>query len=480
MITSSQNEFKRKQGHFMGWILFSLICSSGGVAHAQATPIDWTKAEDEAVTLLQNLIRLDTSNPPGNEIIAANFLKKVFDEAGIESNIYESAPGRGNIIARLKGDGKEKPILLLGHLDVVGVERDHWTMDPFGREIKNGRIYGRGASDMKALVAVEAMTLLLAKRSGLPLHRDLIFAGVSDEESSGKYGIQFLVEKHWPEIDAEFSFNEGGRGRPSARTGNVEWVGIQTTEKRPYNLRVVARGTSAHASLETPDNAIYTLARALDRFAKYEPPVRLNETTKKYLEEIGKLENLPADWYEKVGKVKAENVNDGSRPRLGESLGLYATLHDTVSPTILRGGFRSNVIPAIAEVNLNCRLLPDTDIADFVAELKNIVHESKVEIQYDGDSRPRAPATSFNTAAFRAYERVVKKTYGESVPLIPTMGTGATDSAFLRAKGMASYGITPFVDDQPSNAHGNDESISHQGFRDGVKFVFEVTQELQR
>lgn len=464
----------------VGIALIFIIELSNHPLLAQPKPMEWSRAQDEAVSLFQDLIRINTSNPPGNEILAANYLKKIFDEAGVPSNVYESAPGRGNLIARLKGDGKEKPLLLLGHLDVVGVERDHWTVDPFGAEIKNGRIYGRGASDMKALVAAEVMALLWAKRSQLPLHRDLIFAGVSDEESSGKYGIQFLINKHWPEIDAEFSFNEGGRGRPSARTGKVEWVGIQTTEKRPYNLRLVAHGTSAHASLETPDNPIYTLARALHRLAKYEPPMKLNETTQKYLEEVGKLEGLPEGWYEKVSKVNAEDNTVESQRRAVESAGFYATLHDTISPTILRGGFRSNVIPAVAEVNLNCRLLPDTDITEFVAELKNVIHESMIDIEYDPDSRPRTPATSFHTAAFKAYDTVVKQTFGESVPLIPVMGTGATDSAFLRAKGMASYGIAPFVDDKASYAHGNNESISLSGFRGGVKFVYEVIQELER
>ena len=260
------------------WIgVLLALCLSCSPLVAQSGPIDWPKTQDEAVVILQNLIRLDTSNPPGHEILAAQQLKRIFDEAGIESSVYESAPGRGNIVARLKGDGSKRPVLLLGHLDVVGVERDHWTMDPFGGEIKGGRLYGRGAADMKSLVATEVMTLLLAKRSAIPLHRDLIFAGVADEESSSEYGIQYLILNHWPEIEAEFSFNEGGRIESSPRTGKVDWVGIQTTEKRPYNLRVIARGTSAHASLETPDSPIYTLARALVRLSEYQPPLKLNE-----------------------------------------------------------------------------------------------------------------------------------------------------------------------------------------------------------
>ncbi len=446
---------------------------------AQPRPIDWPKVQEEAVVILQNLVRLDTSNPPGHEIIAANQLKKIFDEAGVESSVYESTPGRGNIVARLKGDGSKRPVLLLGHLDVVGVERDHWTMDPFGGEIKGGRLYGRGAADMKGLVAAEVMTLLLAKRSGLPLHRDLIFAGVADEESSSEDGIQFLIRKHWPEIEAEFSFNEGGRIEPLARTGKVEWVGIQTTEKRPYNLRLRARGTSAHASLETPDSPIYTLARALVRLSQYEPPLKLNETTRKYVDEIGKLERLPENWYENSHKVKPGEWPNAGHDRTSQNLGLYSMLHDTISPTLLAGGYRTNVIPAEAEVNLNCRLLPDTDVVTFAGTLKQVIHEEQIEIQYPPDSRPLTPPTPFATTAFKAYERVVKDTYGDTVPLIPIMSTGATDSSFLRARGMVSYGIDPFIEDRPSNAHGNDESISIKGFHDGVTFLYQVIEQLQ-
>jgi acetylornithine deacetylase/succinyl-diaminopimelate desuccinylase-like protein len=455
------------------------LCLSGSPLFAQAGLIDWAKAQDEAVGILQDLIRLDTSNPPGREILAAQQLKRIFDESGIESSVYESAPGRGNIVARLRGDGSKRPVLLLGHLDVVGVERDHWTVDPFGGEIKGGRLYGRGAADMKSLVAAEVMTLLLFKRSAIPLHRDLIFAGVADEESSSEYGIQYLILKHWPEIEAEFSFNEGGRIESSPRTGKVDWVGIQTTEKRPYNLRIIARGTSAHASLETPDNPIHTLAQALARLSEYQPPLKLNETTRKYVEEIGQLEHLPGDWYKESHKVRSGGWPDAHGEGTVQSLALYATLHDTLSPTVLAGGYRSNVIPAEAEVNLNCRLLPDTDIGEFIEAIRKVIHEEKVEIKYQSDSRPRTSPTPYTTAAFRAYEGVVKKTLGEAIPLIPIMGTGATDSSFLRARGMASYGIDPFVEDHPSNAHGNDESISLKGYRDGVMFLFEVIERLQ-
>jgi acetylornithine deacetylase/succinyl-diaminopimelate desuccinylase-like protein len=456
-----------------------ILCCSCSPLFAQPKPIDWQKAQDEAVVILQTLIRLDTTNPPGHEIDAANQLKRIFAEAGIESTVYESAPGRGNVVARLKGDGSKKPVLMLGHLDVVGVERDHWKVDPFGGELKDGRLYGRGAADMKGLVAAEVMTLLLTKRSGLPLHRDLIFAGVADEESSSEYGVRYLIQKHWPEIEAEFSFNEGGRIEASPRTGKVEWVGIQTTEKRPYNLRVIAHGTSAHASLETPDSPIYALARALVRLSEYQPPLKLNETTRKYVEEIGKLEHLPGDWYEESHKVSAGGGPDPHGNRPGQSAALYASLHDTISPTQLAGGYRSNVIPAEAEVNLNCRLLPDTDIVQFVDTLRKVIHEEQVEIKYQSDSRPLTSPTPYTTAAFKSYESVVKKTLGEAIPLIPIMGTGATDSSFLRAHGMASYGIDPFVEDHPSNAHGNDESISLKGYRDGVKFLFEVIEQLQ-
>jgi acetylornithine deacetylase/succinyl-diaminopimelate desuccinylase-like protein len=197
------------------------------------------------------------------------------------------------------------------------------------------------------------------------------------------------------------------------------------------------------------------------------------------VEEIGKLERLPGDWYRESHKVKSGGRPEAAGDRAGQDLALYATLHDTISPTILAGGYRSNVIPAEAEVNLNCRLLPDTDIVEFVETIRKVIHEEQVEIKYQSDSRPRTSPTPYSTAAFRAYEKVVKKTLGETIPLIPVMGTGATDNSYLRARGMASYGIDPFVEDHPSNAHGNDESISLKGYRDGVRFLFEVIEQLQ-
>lgn len=457
---------------------FTWVFVSSGFGQPPSSA-DMRALQAEALQILQGLIRIDTSNPPGRETEAAKYLQTVLAKEGIEAQIFESAPGRGNLIARIKGAGAKRPLLLLGHTDVVGVEREHWTFDPFAAEVRNGRIYGRGVADMKALVAAEAALMVWIKRFKLPLTRDLIFLAVADEESTGKFGIQFMIENHWALFgDAEYSFNEGGRGRPVLRDGKVQLVGVQTTEKRPYNLHLIAHGRSGHASMEMPDNAIYALAEALQKLKTYEPPVRLNATTRRNLELTARLNGTTlAALLRRGAKRGADADGEGEAPEAGAEMGLYATLHDTISPTILQGGFRSNVIPATAEVNLNCRLLPDTAVEAFVAQLKQVINNPSIEIKYRPESRP-AGASPYDTEAFRAIQRVVHKMYGPDVPLAPTMGTGATDSAFLRAQGMISYGIAPYPDDHPSHAHGNDESLGLEAFYSGVRFLHDVVAAL--
>src|SRR5579871_1799928 len=208
-----------------------------GVSLAQSSP-DFGKAQDEAVKILADLIKIDTSNPPGNETRAAEYIKSVLAAEGIPAQIYESAPGRGNLVARLKGNGKKKPLLLLGHLDVVGVERDKWTVEPFAAIIKDGYLYGRGAHDDKAMDAANLEVMLMLHRLKVPLDRDVILLAEAGEEGTPHFGIDFMIEKHWDEIACEYSLNEGGDSPEVA--GTVPYIGISTTEKVPRGLTFVA------------------------------------------------------------------------------------------------------------------------------------------------------------------------------------------------------------------------------------------------
>src|SRR6516164_7293499 len=250
---------------------FALFLAAG-TGLAQPAP-DSTASRDEAVKFLAELVKIDTSNPPGNEARAAEYIKGVLAAEGIPAQIYESAPGRGNLVARLKGNGKKKPLLLMAHLDVVGVERDKWTVDPFGGVIKDGYLYGRGAIDDKSMDAANLEVFLLLHRLKVPLDRDVILLSEAGEEGTTEFGIDFMIAKHWDEIASEYALNEGGDMRED--NGKVQYVAVSTTQKVPRGFSLVAQGSSGHGSAPRVDNAIAHLAGAVDKVARWEAPMRL-------------------------------------------------------------------------------------------------------------------------------------------------------------------------------------------------------------
>lgn len=258
-------------------IATSSLLAAGQKSAPDFQPPDFQAARDETVQILSGFIRIDTSNPPGNETKGAEYLKAILDRERIPSEIFELEPGRGNIVARLKGNGKKRPLLLMGHIDVVGVERDKWTVDPFGGLVKDGYVYGRGASDDKGMTSVCLEVFLLLHRLKVPLDRDVIFMAEAGEEGTTRVGIDFMVEQHWDKIECEFALNEGGS--IYAPEGRVKYVGVATTEKVPRGFRLVARGTSGHGSVPRPDNAITHLAAAVAKVGNWNVPMRLNETT---------------------------------------------------------------------------------------------------------------------------------------------------------------------------------------------------------
>src|SRR5437588_8506070 len=266
--------------------LFTILLFGAAVFAQQSTP-DFNKAHDEALKFLVELVKINTSNPPGNEARAAEYIKGVLAAEGIQAQIYESAPGRGNLVARLKGNGKKKPLLLMGHLDVVGVERDKWTVDPFAAVIKDGYIYGRGSHDDKGMDAANLEVFLLLHRLKAPLDRDVILLAEAGEEGTTQFGIDFMVANHWNDIACEYALNEGG-GTPE-ENGKVLYVGVSTTEKVPRGLRLIARGTSGHGSAPRVDNAIIHLAAAVARVGTWEAPMRLNETTRRFFQQLAKI-----------------------------------------------------------------------------------------------------------------------------------------------------------------------------------------------
>jgi acetylornithine deacetylase/succinyl-diaminopimelate desuccinylase-like protein len=268
--------------------LLALLASSSIALPFQKAPApDFAAAREEVVKILSGFIRIDTSNPPGNETRGAEYLKAILDREGIASEIFEMEPGRGNIVARIKGNGSRKPLLLMGHIDVVGVEREKWTVDPFGAVIKDGYLYGRGSSDDKGMASACLEVFLLLHRLKVPLDRDIIFLAEAGEEGTSTVGIDYMVAQHWDKIECEYALNEGGM--IYAPDGKVKYVGVATTEKVPRGFRLVARGTSGHGSIPRQDNAITHLAAAVAKVGNWQSPMRLNETTRAFFSRLSKI-----------------------------------------------------------------------------------------------------------------------------------------------------------------------------------------------
>jgi acetylornithine deacetylase/succinyl-diaminopimelate desuccinylase-like protein len=433
---------------------------------------DFAVAREETVRNLAAFIRVDTSNPPGNETRGAEFIKQLLDQEGIPSEILALEPARGNIVARLKGSGKKRPLLLMGHMDVVGVERDKWTVDPFAGVIKDGYLYGRGAIDDKGMTIALLHTFITLKRLNVPLDRDVIFLACAGEESSTHVGIDFMVAKHWDKIACEFALNEGGR--ILEENGRVKYVAVATAEKVPRPFLLSARGTSGHGSRPLPDNAIVHLAAAVAKLGTWQAPMRLNDTTREYFKRLATISP--------PGQARLyTNLDD---PQVQETLRLKepamnAALRTTFTPTIIKGGFRLNVIPGDALAQIDVRALPDEDIEALASEVRRLIDDPQIEVVPPASAgRPATPPSRMDTEMFAALERAQKKLFPGAITL-PQMTVGATDSAQLRAKGVQAYGINTLVNDTDgARMHGNDERVNITGLGTFLEYLWAVVTDV--
>jgi len=439
------------------------------VSLSSQTNPDFARNRDEALRNLQGLVRIDTSNPPGNESKAVDYLKAILDKEGISNEILAGNKERANLVARIKGNGKKKPILLMGHTDVVGVERDKWTVDPFAAVIKDGFLYGRGSMDDKDNAAVSLQVLLMLHRQKTPLDRDVIVLFESAEEGGGgNIGIGYVVQQHWDKIESEFAILEGGG--ITTQDNKVQFVGVATTEKVPNGTRLVAKGVSGHGSMPRPDNPIVHLAAAVAKLGAYQPPMRLNETTRAYFQRLAKVSS-PEDAFlythledPIIGPMVQEKI------RLTKVM-QNSMLRTSISPNIINGGFRSNVIPGEAEATLDIRALPDEDMNEFIASLKRVINDPAVEVIANVSSRPKTPPSSLDSEMFKALEKAQTKVFPGAIT-IPGMLTGATDGAQLRAKGVQAYGVGGYLINGESLAHSNDERVSVEGIGKFLEFMY--------
>ncbi len=441
-----------------------------------AQSLDWPRVHAEAVDHLVKLIRIDTTSPPGNETKAAEYVRNALRKEGLAANIFALEPSRGNLVCRFKGNGKKRPVMLLGHTDVVGVQREKWPLDPFAGIRKDGYIFGRGASDDKVHVAAGIMLMALLQRYHVKLDRDVIFLAEAGEEGTTRVGIDYMVAQHWPEIDAEFSLAEGGGA--VERNGKVQYVQVDTSEKIPRGMKLVAHGLAGHASKPSRRNAVLHLAAAVAKFEDWQPPMRLSDTTRTYFERLAAV-SPPAAAARYRTLLAMKNTAEVENYLAEHEPDRYTLLRTSIVPTILNAGFRSNVIPSEAEATLDVRALPDEDVPALVEQIRKVIGDPTVEVVPPrAGGRPAAPPSRIDTPMFAALEAVSKRMYPGSA-VMPGIGWGATDSAQLRAKGVQAYGIGPVtVAGVPGGAHTDDERMREASVHKFVEFLWYTVLEL--
>jgi acetylornithine deacetylase/succinyl-diaminopimelate desuccinylase-like protein len=461
-------------------MVISMLASLLALAIQTAPAPEWSRLEAETMEHFQALLRFDTTDPPGREKEAADYLKQVLEKEGIPVEMFALEPHRPNLVARLKGSGKKRPLLIMAHTDTVNVDPKKWTFPPFSATRDSGYVYGRGSVDDKDNVTAALMVMLELKRKNVPLDRDVIFLAESGEEGSTRVGIQFMVNEHLAKIEAEYCLAEGGgvvRGG-----GQVKYASVQTIEKIPYAAEVIARGVAGHGSIPLKSNAIAHLSKAVAAIADWSPPVRLNETTSMYFERLASI-SAPdaAARYRSV--LDPTTVGAADEYFLEHEPRHASMLRTSVSPNIFQGGYRVNVIPSEARATLDIRALPDENMESFLDQIRKVVNDPAVEVKFaERDVRPGSREQPLDSDAFLAIESMVKKHY--DAPTLPSMSTGATDMAYLRGKGIQCYGIGPALDEEDGpkgfGAHSDQERILESELHRFVRFNWDVVVELAR
>jgi acetylornithine deacetylase/succinyl-diaminopimelate desuccinylase-like protein len=450
-----------------------------GPAHAQQSYlVDWDAVGREAIDHLVELVKIPSVNPPGNETEVAEYISAALAADGIESEFYALEAERANLVARYRGNGSKEPILIMGHTDVVGVQRDKWYADPFSGVRKDGFIYGRGTLDDKDNVAAGMMVMILLQRLGVELDRDVIFLAEAGEEGTPDVGINFMVDKHWDVIAAEYCIAEGGQG--VIRDGKVHTFGVETTEKIPRRVTLVARGTPGHGSIPRLDNAVMILANAVSKAAAWQTEMRLNETTETYFSRMATI--APPEEAYLYENVANPELTDAIQQTFLETFPYhYSILRTSVVPTVIDAGFRRNVIPSEAKAMLDIRMLPDEDVDGFYKQLAAVIDDPRVEIVPEPIYRPAAPPSQIDNEMFQTLERVAVEMYPEAT-VLPIMSTGATDMAQMRAMGVQSYGIGPARTIEEINsgygAHGDNERVAEDAFVSMVEYLWRVVLEM--
>ena len=442
-------------------------------------PGDTSALAREATGWLAELIKINTTNPPGNEEAAAKYIAGILQKEGVAAELLPMAPGRSALVARLNASAfadPSKALLLVAHLDVVGVERARWSVDPFAAVPKDGYIYGRGAIDDKGMLAANLAAFIYLKRTNARLNRDVIFLATDDEEGGGEASIKLLIAKYWNKIAAKYSINEGGN--VFVHGGKVQYVAVQASEKVPANITVIAKGSSGHASMPVKDNAVTHLAAAVEKIGNYTAPVHLTSIVRRYFEGIAPLEDDEiAKW---IRSLDTSDRGEHAIRVISDANPLWnAMVRDTITPTMLSAGVRPNVIPSEARATLNVRLLPGDTITALLADLNKLVNDAQVKLEVQPDGGLAAPDSSLESDFYAAIVKASAEEFA-GVPVLPFQSTWATDSAQLRLHNVQAYGLVPFPlsEEDLKRMHGDDERIPAAAFSKGVSLLVRLLSEF--
>jgi acetylornithine deacetylase/succinyl-diaminopimelate desuccinylase-like protein len=431
--------------------------------------MDWQPVFAEALDLFVRYLQIDTTNPPGNESVAARWLGSLLKAEGIETEYLEPQPGREILVATLRGDGSKRPMMLCNHTDVVPVEEKYWDYPPFGGVIDSGKVYGRGAVDMKGCGIMQLMAFLLLHRQGVALKRDVVFCAVPDEEMGSQWGMNWLCDNRPDLVDVEFELSEGGGGASRFAGKPAKLFNVATGEKVGAGLRLTAVGKPGHGSRPHEDNSAIHLMRALLKLHDWDRGITYTSETLAYLERLAG-----------AGLMPPVDQREDVEAQIRRSPQTYAAFVNTINVTMVNSGIKLNVIPAKSEAFVDCRLLPGQSRDKWKQAVIDYIDDPRITVEFARNVPvPPNVAAEWDTELFRTIDEVLHESMEDAV-VVPGLTVGATDNRFLRARGIPAYGFIPCLlsPEEQAGFHGNNEFLTIENLNMGVELMYEIVRRM--
>ncbi|MBK6562611.1 M20/M25/M40 family metallo-hydrolase [Candidatus Amarobacter glycogenicus] len=430
--------------------------------------LNWPAVHREALDIFVRYLQIDTSNPPGNEKPAARFLGALCEAEGIETEYIETAPNREILVARLRGDGSKRPLMLCNHTDVVPVEAQYWDMPAFEGIVQDGKVYGRGAVDMKGCGVMQLIAFLLLKREGAPFKRDIVFCAVPDEEAGSDWGMVWLCEHRPDVVDVEFELSEGGGGTTRFGREEAKLFSVATNEKDICWLRLTAVGRPGHGSVPHAENSAVYLVQALNRLIDWERGLTFTPDTEAYITRLAE-----------AGLMPPLSDRAAVEERVKNSPELLAMFINTLNLTMLDAGIKANVIPAKSEAVIDCRLLPGQSKADWMERVRERIADDRISVELYSPDQGEPARVDWDTELFRTISAVVKEAMEDAI-VVPGMTIGGTDNRFLRELGIPAYGFIPCLlsPEERRGFHGNNEFLTIENLNMGCELMYEIVRRM--